>query len=409
MKNLYHTPTVVAVGLFLFSAVGSSAQDWPQWRGAQRDAQVSGFTAPAAWPSELKQEWKIKVGEGVATPALVGDKLYVFARQDGREVTSCLKADTGERIWQAGYDSLGATGPASRFSGPRSSPAVAQGKVVTCGVRGILSCLDAASGEVLWRKDDFSGAWPRFFTSASPVIVDGLCVAQLGGPDNGGIVAYDLKSGEVKWQWKGDGPAYASPAVCTVGGAKVIVALTSSQMVGVRAADGKLAWQTPFEPQRRAYNAATPIVDGDTIIYTGAGRGTRAVKIVPSGDDYSLEEVWSNPDTAVQFNTPVLKDGLVFGLTSGGDFFCLNQQTGETTWTKATGQRGGYGSILNVGPVLLALTPESQLIVLEPSEKAYTELASLKVADTPTYAYPVVFGKRLYVKDQDALTLWTIP
>src|SRR5439155_20698618 len=143
------------------------AQDWPQWRGPNRDAKVNGLIAPKTWPRELTQKWKVTVGEGDATPSLIGDKLYAFARGDAKEVTLCLDAATGKELWRDEYDALGATGPASRHSGPRSSPTVADGKVVTLGVRGTLSCLDAATGRKLWRKDDFPGAWPRFFASAS--------------------------------------------------------------------------------------------------------------------------------------------------------------------------------------------------------------------------------------------------
>jgi len=139
------------------------------------------------------------VGEGVATPALVGDRLYVFSRQEGNEILRCMEAATGKELWQEKYETLGAQGPAAGFSGPRSSPTVANGKVVTLGVRGVLSCLDAASGKKLWRKDDIRG-WPNFFTSSSPLIANGLCIAQLGGRDNGMTVAYDLATGEEKWK-----------------------------------------------------------------------------------------------------------------------------------------------------------------------------------------------------------------
>jgi outer membrane protein assembly factor BamB len=250
-----------------------------------------------------------------------------------------LDAATGKEVWREQYDALGASGPASRFSGPRSSPAVADGKVVTFGVRGTLSCLDAATGNVLWRKNDYPGAWPRFFTSASPIIVEGACIAQVGGPDNGGIVAYDLVTGDQKWKWDGDRPAYASPVLLNAGGTKQIVTLTANNIVGLSAANGQLAWQAPFVPQRRAYNAATPIVDGATVIYIGSGRGAKAVKIVKQGDAYAAQELWSNSDTSVQFNTPVLKDGLLFGLSQDGEFFCINAEDGQTAWTKATGPR----------------------------------------------------------------------
>ena len=121
------------------------------------------------------------------------------------------------------------SGPASQHSGPRSSPTVADGKVVTLGVGGVLSCVDAAKGKLLWRKDDFSGAWPKFYTASSPIVTDGLCIAQLGSESNGGIVAYDLATGDQKWKWTGDGTAYASPVLLTVEGTKMVVTLTAEE------------------------------------------------------------------------------------------------------------------------------------------------------------------------------------
>src|SRR6266540_5431448 len=136
------------------------AQDWPQWRGPNRDAKAAAFNAPKTWPKELTRKWKVTVGLGDATPALVGDRLYVFTRQEANEVISSLDAACGKEGWQDKYEAQGATGPASGHAGPRCSPTVADGKVLTLGVRGTLSCTEAASGKKLWRKDDFSGAAP---------------------------------------------------------------------------------------------------------------------------------------------------------------------------------------------------------------------------------------------------------
>src|SRR5687768_13688936 len=145
--------TAVSILIVSLGANALLAQDWPQWRGPNRDAKAADFKAPKTWPNELIQKWKVFVGDGVATPALVGDKVYVFTREEGNELMRCLNAADGKELWQDKYESLGASGPAQSFSGPRSSPTVANGKVVTLGVRGMLSCLDAASGKVLWRKD----------------------------------------------------------------------------------------------------------------------------------------------------------------------------------------------------------------------------------------------------------------
>jgi outer membrane protein assembly factor BamB len=408
MKNASRMMAVVFVCAAASLVGRGHAQDWPQWRGPNRDAKTSGFNAPKTWPKELTQKWKVTVGSGDATPALVGDRLYLFTREEGEETTRCLDAATGKEIWKDKYTAPAVNGPDSGHGGPRSSPTVSEGKVLTLGVCGTVSCLDAGSGKVLWRKDDFSGAWPRFHTAMSPIAVDGLCVVQLGKESEGAVVAYDLGTGNQKWKWADEGPGYASPVLLSVDGTKMIVALTAKSIVGISANDGKLLWQAPFAPQGMAYNAATPIVDGQTVYYCGQGRGTKAVKIEKQGDSFAAKELWSNPENAVQFNSPVLKNGLLFGLSQKGNFFCINAETGRTAWTDSTGGRGGYGSIVDGGPVLLALTSKSQLSVFQPSDKEYTELANLKVADKQTYAYPVLAGNRIFIKDQDAVTLWTV-
>ncbi len=431
------------------------AQDWPQWLGAHRDAVASGFAAPQTWPKQLTQKWKVDVGNGDATPSLVGDKLYVFTREGLDEVIRCLDAADGKQVWIDKYDAQPATPPAAGpHAGPRSSPAVAEGKVVTLGARGTLSCLDAATGKKLWRKDDVHG-WPRFYTSSSPIIVDGLCIAQVGGQSNGSVAAYDLNTGAQKWKWTGGGaPGYASPTILDVDGTKLVIALTESKVVAVNLADGKLAWEESFAPQRMGYNASTPIVADHTLIYGGSGRGERAVKLKKQGDHFVARELWKNTENSVQFNTPVLDNGILYGLTQDNRFFALDSQTGKTDWTAPLappsgtggtgnagggrgpgasgpggggpgqagrgpggrggmrggrgGGRGGYGSIVAAGPVLLVLTPSQELVVIQANAEKYQELARFKVASTSTYAYPVVYGNRVFIKDGESLTLWTI-
>lgn len=470
--------SIVAMG-----AVFVNAQDWPQWRGANRDARAADFKAPNTWPKELTRKWTIPVGEGVASPAVIGDRVYVFSRQDNSEVTRCLAAADGKEIWLDKYESLGASGPAQGFSGPRSSPAVANGKVVTLGVRGMISALDAANGTKLWRKDDFQ-AYPNFHPSSSPLIADGLAIAQLGGRDNGALVAYDLTSGEQKWKCSGPCPSYASPALLTVAGATLVIAQTEAKLIGVKAADGSLAWESApaqggggpggggpgggggrgMGGGGRDYRASSPVVDGQTVIV--AGRGVRAIKIEKEGDKFVDRELWNNPDKGAQFNTPVLKNGMLYGLTANNELYCLDAKDGKALWNvpfpgtaapaggpppraeldpnRSTvnrpgstafglaepqpsgrpGERGGpggggrrgggmgggagYGSVVDAGAVLLALTPAGQLVVFEPSATEFKQLTTYKVAEGQTYAYPVASGNRIFIKDKESLTLWTV-
>jgi len=399
MKNTNCSGAVMAGCALLISAGCVLGQDWPQWRGPNRDGKVTGFTAPQKWPEELKLRWKTPVGSGDATPALVGDKLYVFTR----------RAADGKEIWRDKYAAQAVTGAAARHPGPRSSPTVADGKVITLGVGGVLSCLDAASGKLVWRKDPFPGVVPRFFAATSPIIVDGMVIAHLGGQGNGAIIAYDLAGGEEKWRWAGEGPDYGSPALLTVAGTKQIAAPTEKSIVGIAVADGKPLWQFASVPERMAYNAATPIVDGQTVIYAAKGRGTKALKIEKQGDGFTAKAFWSNAELGVQYNTPVLKDGLLFGLSDRGNLFCINAQTGKTAWTDATQRdRGGFAAVVDAGSCLLALPSNSELIVFKPGDKEYSELARIKVSDAPSYAHPVIAGNRIFIKDQDTVTLFSI-
>jgi outer membrane protein assembly factor BamB len=369
---------------------------------------VSGFTAPEKWPAALAQGWKQTVGTGDATPALVGDKLYVFARQGDDEVTLCMDAATGEELWKDKYAAQAVEGAAKRHPGPRSSPAVAEGKVVTLGAGGVVTCLDAASGKRLWQKDEFPKVVPQFFTSTSPIIVDGLCITLLGGKGNGAVMAFDLATGNSKWKWTGDSPAYASPVVMTVDGTKMVVAQAEKNLVGLAALDGKPLWQIPTPIQGRVYNSATPIVDGSTVFYTGQGTGTRAVKIEKQEGGFAVKELWTNEKFGTGYNTPVLKDGFLFGCSEKGELFCLNAKTGQAAWNGGP-KLNSFCSIVDAGSVMAATCDKaSELFVFKPTDKAYEELAKIKVADSAMYAHPVIAGKKIFVKDSETLTLWKL-
>jgi outer membrane protein assembly factor BamB len=247
-----------------------------------------------------------------------------------------------------------------------------------------------------------------FFTGMSPIIVDGTAVLHLGGKGEGALVAFDLASGSIKWKWAGDGPAYDSPVLLTADGTKQIVTVTEKNLVGVSAADGKLLWQAPAVTGRMLFNSASPILDGNIVIFTGQGKGTRAVKIEKQGDAFAAKDLWANDETGTAFDTPVLKDGLLFGISEKGCLFCIDAKTGKTAWTDTTPRGKSFGSVVDAGSVLFALPATGELVVYKHSAKQFEEAAHYKVAETATYAHPVIAGKRIYVRDQDSLILWSM-
>ncbi len=384
-----------------------NSQDWPQWLGPERNATVTGFKAPASWPAELKQNWKVTVGTGDASPSLSGNRIYLFTRQGGDEAVLCLDAGTGKEIWKSTYPASAVTGPATSHPGPRGTPAVANGKVVTFGATGILSCLDASTGKLIWRKENPANEFPTFFTGTSPLLMDGLCIIYTGKVKDGRILALDLNTGNERWRWTGDGPSYATPAVMTINGAKQLVFQTESNLIGLNFIDGRLLWKVPAAPVQRFYNSASPYVNGQNIYYTGQGNGIKAIRIDRQGDAFSAKELWSNSEVGTKWNTPILKNGYLYGFSDTRRIFCVNATNGQTAWIDPA-TNSDFSTIVDCGTVLIGLASTGNLIVFNPDSRDYSEVKKYKVSDTPVYAFPVVTGNRIFVKDAESLTLYTI-
>jgi len=405
MKNVLLIISVIVALLILGSSV-SSGQDWPQWRGPNRDSKVTGFKAPGTWPTELKQEWKVIVGFGDATPVLSGKKIYLNTRHDDQEVILCLDATTGKELWKNQYLSTAVTGPAGSHPGPRSTPAVANGKVVTFGASAILSCLDANTGKLLWRRENPTNAVPQFFTGMSPLIADNICIAHVGTKDNGEVLALELTTGNEKWKWAGDGPAYASPSVMTVDGKKHLIVQTEKNLIALNLADGKLLWQIATPVQQRFYNCVSPYIDGQKIYLTGQGTGLKAFIVEKSGSEYITKELWSNPSVGAKWNTPVLKDGFLYGFTDQRKIYCLNAATGEAAWIDDA-VNSDFATLVDCGSVLIGLPSTANLIVFKPQSDAYVEVAKYKVAEIAVYSYPIVSGDKIYIKDAETLMMYS--
>ncbi|MGD0341212.1 MAG: PQQ-binding-like beta-propeller repeat protein [Bacteroidales bacterium] len=393
--------------IFLVSSANIYAQDWSQFRGPGRDGNVTGFKAPASWPGQLTQIWKIKVGTGDASPVLVGKNIFLNTRQEDNEMILCLDAATGKDIWADKYPVAAATGPAAAHPGPRSTPAFADGKIVTFGISGILSCLDAATGKVIWRKDNPTNAIPQFYTGMSPLIIDDMCIAQVGTKDNGSVIALDLKTGDEKWKYSGEGPAYASPSVMVVNKKKLLILFTEKSLMALTLGDGKLQWQIAAPPQQRFYNCVSPCINGNIIYYTGQGTGIKTVEVVKEGSGFKTKDLWSNPAVGAKWNTPVLKDGYLYGFTDQRRIYCINATTGETAWID-NATNSDFATLVDCGSVLIGLPSTGNLIVFKPDSKAYSEVVKYKVSETQVYAFPVIAGNMVYVKDAESLTLYRI-
>ena len=213
--------------------------DWPQWRGPNRDG-AAVFAAPATWPETLNLKWTTEVGLGYSAPILVGDRIYAYSRQGDNEVLRALDTTSGKTIWESPYPATFKPNPAATSkhgTGPKSTPTFADGRLYTLGMSGMVTAFDAASGKQLWQKPP-GPVETLYHTGMSPLVDRGLVIVHVGGHSNGALTAFDARTGDVKWSWNGDGPAYGSPIAVDVGGTRHIVTFTQEHLVSVNAVTG---------------------------------------------------------------------------------------------------------------------------------------------------------------------------
>jgi len=390
--------------------VGQSlGPDWPQFRGPNRDGSVASFVEPTAWPDKLTQRWKVDVGEGHATPVLVGARVYTFSRQGANEVMQALDAATGKPIWQTRYPAPVTVNPAAQAHGPgpKATPTFADGRLYTLGMGGIVTAFDAASGKQLWQKPAGS-TLPLYGTAVSPLVDRGLVIVHVGGDKGGALTAVDAGTGNVKWAWNGDGPSYASPIVAEIDGIRQVITLTQGSVVGVSAADGRLLWRRPYTTEYRQ-NIITPLLVGNTLIIGGYQKPTIALRLVKTGDQWKVEDVWENAGVSLYMANGVLAGDRLFGLSqrNSGQYFMLDLKSGKTVWT-GTPRQAENAAIVRAGSVIFSLEDDAELMVGRVGASGFQELKRYTVANAATWAQPVISGRRIFVKDVSTLALWTV-
>jgi outer membrane protein assembly factor BamB len=414
MRSLHMAFKSVVLASTILASSSLVTADWPQWRGPNRDGSVKDAFVPEAWPKTLKEEWKITVGLGHASPVESQGRIYVFARQADEEVLLCLDAVTGKEIWKSGHAIAYEMHPAAvgHGKGPKSTPVVKQGNVYTFGISGVLSCHDARTGRLKWRREfskDYPKTSPLFGTAMSPLVEDGLLIAHVGGHDRGALTAFDAETGATKWSNDADGPAYSSPIVVTLAGTRQIVTFMQKDLVGVDFATGKLFWKLPAKTQYDE-NSNTVVAYKDLLIFSREEQGLAAIRLAKRGSEIVPQQVWNNKESELYLNSPVLQGNLLVGMTARqkGQFFAVDADTGATVW-QSPGRMGENAAILNLaGKVLLLLTNDANLIVQPAGVKSYAPLAQYTVATSPTWAHPLVLGRRILIKDETTLKSWSL-
>jgi outer membrane protein assembly factor BamB len=387
------------------------AQDWAQWRGPSRSGLTEAFTAPAVWPDRPKKVWEATVGTGHSSPVVAAGRAFALSRLGEDEAVTAFDVQSGRQLWQQRYPAPYQINPAaeSHGKGPKSTPAVGGSRVVTLGISGTLSAFDAATGKPLWRKafsGEFDASSPDFGAAMSPLIDAGLVIAHVGGNRSGALSAFDAATGAVRWQWKGDGPGYASPVIGTFAGTRQIITQSRSHLVGVSAADGRLLWQVPFATAY-SQNIVTPVVVEDLVISSGIEQPLTAVRVALANGQWSAREAWRAESVPMYMSSAVVSGGHLYGLThrNKGQFFCAEPKTGKVLWI-TRGREAENAALIASGDLLIATTTEGELVVARRDPAKFQLIRRYTVAESPIWAHPAPAGRGLLIKDAEKVAYW---
>jgi len=378
--------------------------DWPQFRGPNADGISPETGIRKIWNTAPPvRRWQYTMHDnGYAGPAVANGLVYIIDHQSGSDFVRALNVATGKQVWYFTYPDHD---PAN-YGYARSTPTVDTGKLYTLSRQGLLFCLSAETGELLWEKNlvsDLGGRKPTWDYAMSPV-VDGGQVIVAPGAASGTVAALGRDNGGVIWRGGGsDMPGYATPVKATLDGTAQYVVFTARSLIGVHAGDGHLLWSVPWLTGSDV-NAAMPVVLGDTAVFITSDYGHGCARVTVSGGSAAIQ--WQNTEMQSHFNAPVLMDDNLYGTTEPGDLVCLNPATGAARWRRPGFGKGG---VALVDGVIIAVEGDTGAVVMvEANPTAYRELGRFTPLGGQSWTPPVIADGALFIRNTTTLACYDL-
>lgn len=388
--------------------------DWNQWRGPNRDGLSPDTGLLKSWPSGGPPvAWKTTgVGGGFSSISVVGDKIFTMGDVGDACNLIALKLLDGSILWQT---RIGEVGGGGGYPGPRCTPASDGTLVFALGQFGDLVCAEVATGKEVWRKSmdkDFGGKMMSGWGYSESPLIDGDHLVCTPGGKNGTVLALKKTSGEKVWQSSDltDRAAYSGLLPVVIGGVRQYLVFTDASVAGIAVTDGKVLWRT----ERKGKTAVIPdpvYKDGIVFVTSGYGVGCNAFKVTAADGKFSVEEVYSGKQVTNHHGGVLLVGNYVYELDDSNRLKCLELTTGKIAWEDRS---VGKGSIAYADGYLVVRSEKAKggdIALVEATPSGYKETGRFSLPDPTgknTWAHPVVFGGRLYVRNQDNLFCYDV-
>jgi outer membrane protein assembly factor BamB len=396
--------------MILFLCVAAAAQtgnDWPQWRGANRDGISKETGLLKQWPAEGPPlVWKATgAGRGYSSFAVTNGRLYTMGLRNEREHIIAFDTTTGKEVWATAH---GGAFRNDRGDGPRGTPTVEGDRLYALGGNGDLSCLEARTGRILWTLNvlkKFGASNITWGISESPLVIGDKVLVNAGGP-NASIVALNKKDGSLIWKSQSDEAGYSSAIPLEAGGTTQVVFFTSSRAVGLDLRDGRLLWEYA-RPANNVANAATPVARANRVFFSSDyGTGGGLVEIKADGKGLTAQEIYFTKEMRNHHSSSVLVGDYLYGFSSS-ILTAMRFDTGEVAWRDRS---VGKGSLVYADGHLYCLSENGVVGLVEATPAGYREKGRFRISQDslPTWTHPVVAGGRLYLRDQDTIYAYDV-
>lgn len=428
LSRLSYCFVVIAV---LILSNRTSADDWRQWRGDNRDGRwnetgiVQGFTTDS-----LKVLWSQEIDAGYCGPTVADGRVFVMDRQarpEQKERVLCFDSATGEPLWTYAYDSVYVS--VGYVAGPRASVSIDEDRAYALGTMGNMNCLNVEDGSVIWQRDlnqeygfVANSTMPIWGIAASPLVYQDLVILHIGGSDAACIVGLDKMTGEERWRALDDRAQYSSPIIIQQNGRDVLVCWTGDNVAGVDPTDGTIRWRYGFKPLRMPIGIATPIVKDNQIFLTSFYDGSLMLRFSP--DSFEVEKVWSavgpneKATEALQslIGTPVWIADHIYGADSFGELGCIRASDGQRVWEDQSAVPLARWSTIHMvqnGDSIWMFNERGELILGSLSPAGFTETSRAKIIE-PTqeqlrqrdgvcWSHPAFANRCVFVRNDERI------
>ena len=390
----HHIFSLLTAGAIFSANHTTNASDWPMFRGPNHDGISTETDWKISWPeSGPVKLWEAAVGTGFSTVSVANGRVFTLGNEDKQDTVYAFDAKTGKTIWTHVYKSdIG-----SKFyeGGPGSTPTVDGEHVFTISKWGDLFCLNAANGNVVWKRQlekEEGLRLPDWGFNGSPLVHGDMLILNVGG----GGMAFEKDSGKTIWRSNDEEAGYSTPLPFSLDGKQYVALSSGKSFLAADANTGEKTWEISW-PTRYGVNAADPIVVGEQVwIGSGYGKGNGLFKM----DGSQATEVWTNTDLKAQQNPPILINGHLYGFDGDAGkkspLKCVEFKTGKITW-EAEDIR--YGAVAAAGDQLIVISDKGELIVAPASPEGFTPSARAQVLDGKCWTVPVISNGLIYLRN----------